>query len=171
MDFNFQDQLGRLLGMTHQAMRRQLNRRLVERGGMVTGDQLIIIICLSRHDGLSQKLIAEICGKDKTSTTRMIDTMEKHELVRRVPDKVDRRQNMIYLTDKGRQIFENMLPLIEATHVQAQRGVSPEELQVCKRVLKEVLTNLIETDPDWPMPFVDESDLPSLIDKRSKNNR
>lgn len=157
MDKEFHKNLGPLVGMTAKAMRRQINRRLVEAGYDVTAEQLIIMSVLGRQDGSNQQLISEICGKDKTSTTRMIDTMERNGLVQRVPDHEDRRQNRIHLTEKGRLEQEQMMTHIFATHEQAVKGIPPEELKLCKDVLCRVLSNLIEADPTWPGPRFESS--------------
>lgn len=161
MDKEFHKNLGPLVGMTARAMRRQLNRRLMEAGSDVTAEQLIIMAVLGRQDGYNQQWIAEICGKDKTSTTRMIDTMERNGLVRRVPDRQDRRQNLIHLTDKGRAEQEQMMTHIFATHEHATQGVPPEELKACKDVLARVLSNLIEADPTWPGPRLGNGMVPN----------
>ena len=155
MNNDFHEFLGPIIGMNTRAMRRHLNRRLVEAGYDVTAEQLIIMVILGQHDGSNQQLIAEVSGKDKTSTTRMIDTMERNGLVRRVPDPKDRRQKRIHLTDKGRYEQEQMMTHIYATHESATYGISPEELKLCKDVLGRVLSNLIETDPTWPGPRFD----------------
>ena len=143
--------------MTARAMRRQLNRRLTEAGHDVTAAQLIVMGVLSRGGAFNQQLIAEISGKDKTSTTRMIDTMERHGLVQRVPDPDDRRQNRILLTEKGRAEQQEMMAHIYATHEQAAEGIPKGDLDQCKEVLRRVLNNLIQADPTWPCPHKLES--------------
>lgn len=160
MDKDFHNNLGPLVGMTARGMRRQLNRRLLEAGYEVTAEQLIIMAVLGRQDECNQQWIAEICGKDKTSTTRMIDTMERNGLVQRVADRKDRRQNLIILTDKGRAEKEQMMTHIVATHEQATLTIPPEELKVCKAVLRRVLSNLIEADPTWPGPRLENGPAP-----------
>ena len=50
---------------------------------------------------LSQQNIADLIQKDKNSVTKIIDSLEKKNLVNRVVDQKDRRINKIELTKEG----------------------------------------------------------------------
>jgi len=63
-----------------------------------------VMICLWDTNGLSQSEIAKVSCRDRSSLARIIDTMEKDNLLIRIPDQVDKRCNRIFLTNKGREL-------------------------------------------------------------------
>ena len=62
------------------------------------------LVYLFNCDGNSQQEIAEKTYRDKVSITKIIDNLEKHELVFRVVDENDRRVKRIFLTKKGKAL-------------------------------------------------------------------
>ena len=51
----------------------------------VTCEQWSVLVNLGKKNGQSQQELAGLICKDKTSVTRLIDNMEKHSLVVRIP--------------------------------------------------------------------------------------
>jgi DNA-binding MarR family transcriptional regulator len=68
--------------------------------------------------------------------------MEKRDLVVRIPDRLDRRQKLIYLTDKGKRLREESMKVVQKTSVEAQQGIESEHLDVFKDVLAKIHGNL-----------------------------
>ena len=75
--------------------------RLQKNGINVTPEQYLVLDILWEQQSLSQQNIADIIQKDKNSVTKIIDSLEKKNLVNRVVDKKDRRINKIELTQEG----------------------------------------------------------------------
>lgn len=75
--------------------------RLQKNGINVTPEQYLVLDILWEKQSLSQQNIADIIQKDKNSVTKIIDSLEKKNLVNRVVDKKDRRINKIELTSDG----------------------------------------------------------------------
>ena len=140
----FQEIFGRAVGMTGKALRQRLNRNLALGGHELTAEQAIVLANLWHREGLCQQEIAEITNRDKTSTTRLIDALEEQKLAVRVPDKTDRRQNMIYLTNEGKERCEKLKQVAETTQNEALRGIDNEHVRICKDVLWKVWRNLSE---------------------------
>ncbi|MBD3401903.1 MarR family transcriptional regulator [candidate division GN15 bacterium] len=142
---DLQNSLGRLVGRTSRALQNRLNHNLEADGYSVTAEQWIIIVNLWHHEGRCQQWLADIIGKDKTSITRQLDTMARHGLIKRVPGTEDRRQNMVYLTDKGRALREDLTVVVKRTLAEAEAGIDPDELLICKEVLKKIWENVEHT--------------------------
>lgn len=138
------DKLGRILGMTFKAARRRANQRLTEEGIGLNLEHAILLMNLLYREGMSQQQITDmfVDEGDKTRTTRIIDVLEKHGLAVRVPDKRDRRQNMIYLTNEGKARCQDVEAIIDAVHKEAQKGIEAKNLKICKDVLRQVYENL-----------------------------
>ena len=90
----------------------------------------------------SQKELGDMCLKDKTSVTRIIDTLEKKNLVVRVPDQLDHRVNRVILTNAGKQLFYDVLPLMEKTREEVKKNIPDEDIEIFKNVLSSIIHNL-----------------------------
>lgn len=101
-----------------------------------------VIADLCQQDGVRQQDLAMSSIKDKATITRSVNFLEQEGLVMRTPDPTDRRTKRIYITAKGRQVYQKMLPLGHEILTQAQQDVGAEELANCQRVLQQMYNNL-----------------------------
>lgn len=141
-DFNLEESLGHLVGKTTRALWNRLHNMFVKGGYDVTVEQWIILLKLWHQNGQFQQQLAENTGKDKTSITRLIDGLEKRNLVVRVPDTIDRRCKRIYLTNKGKALQKELILLAQKNLSEAQKSIKPEHLKICKNVLRKVHGNI-----------------------------
>jgi DNA-binding MarR family transcriptional regulator len=80
--------------------------------------------------------------RDKPSITRLVDNLEKLNLVKRVASKDDRRINMIYLTTEAQELQEQTMELANQTLNEALEGVTNGQIEIAKEVLQKVYENL-----------------------------
>ncbi len=139
---NFEDAIGYLLFRAHRVMANKLFQNLKERGFEITPEQWMLLVHLWQKDGLNQNEIAQSCAKDKTTITRAIDNLEKMGMVKRVKDKVDGRVNNIFLTEKAKEMQEQVIPAIENTLEQAQKGIGLYDMEITKDTLRKIYQNL-----------------------------
>ncbi len=131
--------------IVHWAERALINRlqQNFEAGGFdITVEQWRVLVNLWNREGQSQRELAEVAHKDKTGITRILHGMEKRDLVVRIPDRVDQRNKLIYLTRKGREFQQALVHYTRKTLEEALQGVSAEDTEVCKAVLTRVIRNL-----------------------------
>ena len=136
------DSLGYLVNRTARALVNRLSENFSRAGFDVTPEQWRVLVNLWAEDGRTQQALSQATDKKKTSITRLIHGMVKRSLVVRVPDGSDRRQNLIYLTHKGRQLQSGLSVQAKKTLDQAQAGINPQDLAVCKQVLRQVIKNI-----------------------------
>jgi len=110
----------------------------------LTKTQWVILKMLKTKDGVPQQELAFIAGRDKTSLTRLINTMERKNLVARIPSKKDKRINLVYLTKSGNSIFEKTLPIMKKFASGLQENISEEEIKIAISVIKKVQQNLTQ---------------------------
>lgn len=134
-----------LIRHTSKAFREKLNNSFARAGHDITSEQWRLLKCLWQKDGQRQQDLADIAHKDKTCITRIIDSMEKRDLVVRIPDKLDRRQNLIYLTNKGKRLQEELMQIARKISEEAQQGVNPEDLDIFREVLTRLHDNLTKS--------------------------
>lgn len=142
--YNLEQSFGYIVGRAGRAIANRLNQNFESAGYDVTCEQWAILNSLWKKNGQSQKELAGCTCKDKTSITRLLDGMQKRKLVTRVADKNDARQNLILLTEKGKNLRLKLLRRIEKTLQEAQKKINAGDLQVCKNVLLHVTQNLTE---------------------------
>ncbi len=65
----------------------------------------IPLMTLLRHgDCIPQGVLAERVGIEGATIVRVVDELEKENLIRRIADDTDRRVKLIQLTDEGRTL-------------------------------------------------------------------
>lgn len=92
-------------------------------------------------DGQTQQELAGHCRRDKSTIARILDNMVRRGLVSRVPDPVDGRNNLVYLTQQGQNVHAALLQPARASIEAAQRGIRPQDLAVTREVLHKLLGN------------------------------
>jgi len=113
-----------------------------DNGIELSKEQWLVLKKLHDKDGQIQNDLAFITNRSKTSLTRLINTMEKKELVYRVISKEDKRINHIHLSDIGKETFLNSLPVLKNLISELQEGISAEDLERTKKVLKHIQNNI-----------------------------
>jgi DNA-binding MarR family transcriptional regulator len=96
-----------------------------------------VLVALDRSAIRTQAALAEAIGADKTRIIAVLDELQQHGLIERVPDPDDRRARILAITKEGRR-------LKEAIQTEIQRGeerwlgmLSATDRAVFLRVLQE----------------------------------
>lgn len=139
---NPEQSIGALVGSLGKVMHRALTERFRSEGIDLNVDQWIVLIHLWHEDGQNQAQLGDTAGRNKTTVTRAIDTLERKSLVVRVADKSDRRHKLIYLTHAGREMTQQILPHVMEIQERASEGIAHQEVEVCKSVLYKMFQNL-----------------------------
>ncbi|WP_026580689.1 MarR family winged helix-turn-helix transcriptional regulator [Bacillus sp. J33] len=136
------DSLGYKLFHASRLMSNRLNKNFRDNGFDVTYEQWQILSRLYEKDGQTQNQLAVKNERDQPSVSRLVDNMIKRGLVSRLANKADKRINLIYLTDKAREMKNDLNALALKTIDDASGTISREELEICLRVLDQVRENL-----------------------------
>ncbi len=131
-----------ITGKASTAIARRLQKNFKQSGVDITIEQWSVLYHLWKEDGKSQQELCNYTFRDKPSITRLVDNLEKLNLVKRVSSKQDRRINMIYLTQEAQTLQEQTMALAEETLNEALQLVPPDQIDVCKAVLQVVYDNL-----------------------------
>ncbi len=131
-----------MTGVASTAVARRLQKNFKQSGIEITIEQWSVLYHLWKQDGLSQQDLCNQSFRDKPSITRLVDNLEKLQLVKRVPSKEDRRINLIYLTETAIKLQNETMNMAEQTLIESLKGVSKEDIEICKAVLQKVYDNL-----------------------------
>lgn len=124
-----------------RSLARIMNVRFKEADIDISAEQWTILINLWEKDGISQQELSVLASKDKTSTTRLIDALEKKNIVVRTSDNNDRRKKLIYLTENGRNLKEDVIPIVLKLLDKIHSGITDREIETAKRVIRKIIKN------------------------------
>ena len=127
--------------MAVRGLVREFNSAVIKAGYHVTDEQWIILSVLWEKEGINQLELSNLSYRDKTSITRLIDSLEKNNIVVRVPDKTDRRNKLIYLTKKGMDLEQGLGQVALHVMEKALSGLTDEHIETSMITLKKIIKN------------------------------
>ncbi|HWK58224.1 MAG TPA: MarR family transcriptional regulator [Parapedobacter sp.] len=108
----------------------------------ITVDQWSILKNLKQHADLSQKELAEYCGKDQPTLTRIVDLLVRKNLVERRANPTDRRSFVVHLTAEGEQKISMLAGDVSEIRTQAWKNLNDADFEHLKRILNTIYDNL-----------------------------
>lgn len=127
---------------TQQEYKTYLRRRLKEVDIDLSFETFQVLMILWEEDGVNQQVLADCLHKDKATLTYLLDNLCKKGFVRRKEDPTDRRNKLIFLTKKGIEIEDRVLPMMKNLLETASKDISAEELNAALDLFKKVHMNL-----------------------------
>ncbi len=138
----FNDDIFPWLGVTSKMIDSYHTHLLKVEGFDLTKEQWVMLKVLSEHNGVSQNGIACLANRDKTSLARLFNTLEKKNLIARIPSNDDKRINLIYLTTRGERILSETEHIREDMVSDLQKNISDNEIDTVIQVLKKIHQNI-----------------------------
>lgn len=128
---------------TRMAFRQSIQRVLKRNNVEMTFEMLQIMHRLWRIEGVSQQFLAENTAKDKACMTNLINNLEKKGWVFRKEDPSDKRNRLIFLTDEGRKMADEVLPLINEIYTHITEEMTAKQIQTTLNHLSK-LNNILD---------------------------
>lgn len=85
------------------------NGRKILKNYPITSPQFIALQCIIDENGLTIGQLSEQIGLAFSTTTDLVDRMEKNDLVKRTKDSADRRVVRIHVLNKGETIVQEVI--------------------------------------------------------------
>lgn len=136
----FSRELGRALTFLFRNRKKFMGEKLREYD--FTGAMYMILLHVHRHPGASQDSIANHMYLEKCTVARRTKKLEELGCLYRETDPSDRRQNKLYLTEKG----EELAPVIRSYLAQWGEGVAAGLTEEEKGTLLRLLTKMTGQD-------------------------
>lgn len=131
-----------LTGKISSTINRALLRAFAKEDLALTTEQWSVLSCLWKEDKVTQHELCDMTRKDKPSMTRLIDNLERNEIVVRVSHPTDRRVNLIHLTEYGASLRKKVTGVVQNVIDKSLHGVSEEEIDFARKLLDKVINNL-----------------------------
>lgn len=136
----YDQDIGMLTSKTTKKLMHYLNSNLEK--FQLTTEQWLVLLKLSKQNKISQKLLAELSGKDHSTLTRILDILERKNFIERHPSKEDRRSFAIHITEEGLNISKEVAPFLEKLFKDILKGISYEKLTIYIEVLLQIDENI-----------------------------
>jgi DNA-binding MarR family transcriptional regulator len=128
--------------------------RLCEGGYGVTRREWAVVAQLYENGSLPPSALAERMHRDRARTSRALKALVQKQLVVRTVPANDRRSALIALTPAGRQLYEVLMPQIQAINSEILKALRPEEtahFDAClERLLAQAQSLRTQLSPDLP---------------------
>ncbi|MBY0200339.1 MarR family transcriptional regulator [Priestia megaterium] len=130
------DLTGYLIHRTDVKLTNYFMRQLKPYG--ITPEQWGIISILDSQKGTTQKELSQEIDKDHSTVVRMIHSMEKKGLVKKKFNEQDKRSHYLFLTEKGEEIKNTILPVVKDAHDFVTSNLTSEEVEQLKILLNKI---------------------------------
>lgn len=128
--------------VAYERIRVTFYRELHDQRLSVTPEQWVVLVLLWAKDGRRPSELSEQALRDRPTMTRILDTMQRNGLVKRMPAADDRRVRVIRLTARGRALRVPLTARVRAIVRRIERGIPDADLRVTRRTLIRIVGNL-----------------------------
>lgn len=125
---------GFLMFRTARGMKKMLDAKLSEFN--VTSSQATILNTLSNLDGQSLSDIGKSVHLDKPAITGLADRMEHDGLVERRRTSSDRRIIQLFLTEKGKNLYNTIEKIIVEVDQELVKTLADQEIRTLHKLLQ-----------------------------------
>jgi len=150
-NFDFNRSFGFVLHETARLLSKRYDQRAKSLG--LTRAQIQVLAYLVYHEGINQAGLAELIEIEPISLARLIDRMEQAGWVERRPDPRDRRAWRLYITDKAKPVFAEIIAIGAEVRGEALAGFSELERDQMMELLMRVRRNLSERGGEETAPL------------------
>lgn len=116
--------------------------RTLAGGSGIGRSQAAVLVYLGYHDGCTLTELSDGTGRRNAATTGLVDRMEAADLITRKQSYGDRRQRMVYLTDKGWALREDVMADFRDFNARLTRGLTDAEAAAVMKFLALSVENV-----------------------------
>jgi DNA-binding MarR family transcriptional regulator len=125
-----------LLARTSRLISEEFHQQLSELGVPVLHWRVLVTL----HDGpMHVTDLAKIALEKQPTMSKIIDRMEKLDLVRRQPGLADRRSTLVCITAQGKRVVKPLLKLARQHELQVVTPLGDDKVAVLVDVLKRLI--------------------------------
>lgn len=132
------------LGRTAKVLNLLVEEKLHEAGIPLSKLQFVFLRIISENNEQPQNNLAELTGRDKTTFTRNINTLERKNLVERKSSSIDKRVKLVCITPLGVELINKATPIIGYLIDEVEKDITEEERERFLTTLEKIRHKLIE---------------------------
>ncbi|WP_420552417.1 MarR family winged helix-turn-helix transcriptional regulator [Tenacibaculum aiptasiae] len=132
----------RFISVTERLLVSKLQEEFINNNIEITVEQWKLLFYLWDNDGVNQRDLSIRANKEKSTIARQIVDLEKKELIVRESSEFDKRNKLIFITEKGKELEKETLKIANIITEKSEKNISEEDLNTVKRVLTQMIQNL-----------------------------
>ena len=140
MSYELEKSLGFKINRTANKLNNKYNQLL--QSFDIAPEQRATLEIIKYEEDVNQTKIANILGKDKTTISRTLNTLENKNLITK--SQIDKRTNLIQLTKKGEEILNDSFSSVRDFRKNLTSKLSEEELNQLISLLEKVVLSVEE---------------------------
>ena len=121
-----------------QGLRNKMEREVLSRYGL-SWTAFSMLYDLWIWESIETKKLAESAGVTKATISNITKTLEQKELCYRKSDSRDKRMTYVVLTEKGRQVMEELYPQFHKGEIAIVSGLSANEQKNIAALLRTLI--------------------------------
>jgi DNA-binding MarR family transcriptional regulator len=137
--FVIRESLGYLVNQAARLMAADLAERL--RRAQIGIGQWAVLLPLWTRDGMTQAELARVIAIEPATMVRTIDRMARDRLVIRAGDPADGRVSRIWLTDRGKRLRDELIPMAVAVNEAFDGRLTASEARDLRRLLAKLVVD------------------------------
>ncbi len=137
-----EESLGAYMAIALQLMKKKHQKSLAEAGSKITLEQLAILEILGHHGDMNMTELSIKTWKHNANITRIVDKLEKQQLVERRSVEGDRRANLIGITGKGKNLYDRLISLVMENNKEITSCITKEEETAAINTMIKIINNL-----------------------------
>ncbi len=102
------------------------------------------VFAICREPGQSQDALAKYLCVNKSSVTRHLSCLEKEGYIDRVVSKEDKRETLVYPTNKMLDILPEVTAITKQWNTLVADGISDDELEIFHKIMDRMLERSLE---------------------------
>ncbi len=139
--FKRENSIGWLLNVASNQIAVALNSRLIEHG--IDIKLWPTLFTLSEHQGQTQTELAASCRTKDYTTTRILNRLEKKNLIERKACQNSRRAFRIHLTEQGEELLDTLLPIVKEENLKYIAKLSKHDQQLLESLLQSLIVQAV----------------------------
>ncbi len=100
--------------------------------------QFIYLVRICENQGIIQEKLVDILKIDRTTASRAIKKLEKNGLIIKKQDKNNKKNKLLFPTEKGQQLYPLIIRENEYSNAVALKGFTEAEINMLADALKKV---------------------------------
>ncbi|MFY9089373.1 MarR family winged helix-turn-helix transcriptional regulator [Arcobacter aquimarinus] len=140
MTYELEESLGFKINRTANKINNKYNKILQEYD--IAPEQRATLEIIKYEKDVNQTKIAEILGKDKTTISRTLATLEKKDFITKI--QLDKRTNQIKLTYKAEEMLEKSALIVKNFREKLKTNLNEKDIKTLIELLEKVTLNIKE---------------------------
>ena len=128
--------LGYQIHITANYMRNNFNNFLKPYG--IFTEQYGVLCILNEKSTLTLSSLADLIFKDKTTVTRLVDSLEKRGFINKIPSPTDRRALNVSMTQKGQDLYDEIGVCFKVAKENLDKQIDDKDKEVVIKVLTKL---------------------------------